>query len=103
IAQLRKVRFISADSASQASRSSPSMSSSNSIDSESSPRSMLFATVAEPPQRERVFIGGEALLTQPGPLEPAREQHAEGLVGEPPFERIADEIVLTGARKGLDQ
>ena len=31
IAQLRKVRFISADSASQASRSSPSMSSSNKL------------------------------------------------------------------------
>ena len=36
-------------------------------------------------------------------LEPAREQHAEALMGEPSLERIADEIVLLPAREGLDQ
>ena len=103
IAQLRKVRFISADSASQASRSSPSMSSSNSCASESSPRSMRERDIAQAPHRERVFVGDEAERAHPRALEPARQQHAERLVREAALERIADEIILGGARKRLDQ
>ena len=94
IAQLRNVRFISADSASQASRSSPSMSSSNSSASESSPRAMRSATSPSAPDRQRIFVGDEAERPQPRALQPARQQHAERLVREPAFERIADEIVL---------
>ena len=103
IAQLRKVRFISADSASQASRSSPSMSSSNSAASDSSPRAMRWRDVAEAPDRKRIFVGDEAERPQPRALEPPRQQHAERLMREPAFERIADEIILVGARKGFDQ
>ena len=103
MAQLRKVRFISADSASHASRSSPSMSSSNSAASDSSPRRMRSADVAEPPDRERIFVGDEAERPQPRALQPPRQQHAERLVREPALERIADEIMLVAARKGLDQ
>ena len=38
-----------------------------------------------------------------GALEPPRQQHAEALMGEPPLERIADEIMPLPAREGLDQ
>ena len=36
-------------------------------------------------------------------LEPAREQHAEALMREPPLEGIAHEIMPLPAREGLDQ
>src|SRR6516164_11723940 len=103
MAHCRKVRFISADSASHASRSSPSMSSSKSCASDNCPVRMARGGIAEAPHRQRIFVGDEAERTQPRPLEPAGQEHAEGLVSEPAFEGIADEVALVGARKGLDQ
>ena len=59
--------------------------------------------VAEAPDRQRVFIGDKAERPQPRSFEPPRQQHAERLMRQPAFERIADEIVLVGARKRFDQ
>ena len=59
--------------------------------------------IAQAPDRQRIFVGDETERPQPGALQPARQQHAERLVREPPFERIADEVILVGAREGLDQ
>ena len=59
--------------------------------------------IAEAPHGQRIFVGDEAERPHARALEPARQQHAERLVREPPFERIADEIIFGGAREGLDQ
>ena len=58
--------------------------------------------VAEAPHRQRIFIGDKSKRTRPPALQPPRQKHAERLVREAAFERIANEIELVGARKGLD-
>src|SRR6516165_327629 len=103
IAQLRKVRFINADPASQASRSSPSISSSNKAASESSPLDIRAAISPSPQTASAYFIGDEAERPQSRAFETAREQHAQRLMREPALERIADQVILVGARKGFDQ
>ena len=103
MAHCGSVRFISADFGSQASRSSPSMSSSNSSASDSLPGADGAGEIAEAPDGQRIVGGDEAERAEPRPLEPAGEQHAERLVGEPALEGIADEVALGAARKGLDQ
>src|SRR6478752_2900988 len=62
-----------------------------------------LAHIGEPPHAERIFIGDETERLGMGALEPARQQHAEALMGEPSLEWIADEIMPLPARKGLDQ
>ena len=90
-AQARKVRFIRFESASHASRSSPSMSSTNSSSRSSRPARDQRRDVAEAPHRQRVVVGDEAERAGADAVEPARQQHAERLVGEPALERIGDE------------
>ena len=98
------MRFISATSASQASRSSPSMSSSNSCASDRFAALDSAARRRPAPQTASAY----SLATKPSGRSRARssrrvEQHAERLVREPALERIADQVILVGARKGLDQ
>ena len=59
--------------------------------------------VADRPQRHAVVVGDEAERSGADAVEPARQQHAEGLVRQPPLERIGDEVVAVAAREGLDQ
>ena len=100
---LRKVRFISADSASHASRSSPSMSAANKCGEIELAVPDHERHVAEAPHGKRIFIGDEAERPHPRPLHPPRQQHAERLVRQPSLEGIADEVMLAAAGKGFDQ
>ncbi len=59
--------------------------------------------VPQPPHRQRVFIGDKSERTHPRPFHPPRQQHPERLMRQPPFEGIADEIVLVAAGKGFHQ
>ena len=59
--------------------------------------------VAEAPDRQCVFIGDEAERLEPRALQPTRQQHAQRHMRQPAFERIADQVVLAGARKGFDE
>ena len=61
------------------------------------------ADVAKAPNRKRVFVGDETHGPQPRSFEASRQQHAERLMRQPAFKRIADEIVLVGARKRFNQ
>ena len=53
---------------------------------------LISAAMTPKPERPR-----------PGAFEAACQQQAEGLMREPPLERIGDEIEAAAARKGLDQ
>ena len=55
------------------------------------------------PYRQRVVVGDEAKRLGTGAVEPARQQHAERLMGEPSFERIGDQKVPAAARKRFDK
>ena len=55
------------------------------------------------PDRQRIFIGDKAQRLHAQPLQPPRQQHAQGLMRQPALERIADQIMPAAARKGLDQ
>ncbi len=59
--------------------------------------------VADAPDRERVFVGDEPHRLHARALEPPRQQHAERLMRQAAFERIADEIIFAAAWKSLDQ
>src|SRR5205814_976358 len=59
--------------------------------------------IAETPYGKRILIGNEAERPGAGALQPSRQQHAKRLVREPALERITDEVVLVGARKGFHQ
>ena len=61
------------------------------------------AEVAKTPNGERIVGGDEAERAGAGALQPAGQQHAESLVRQPPFERVAHHVVEGAARKGLDQ
>ncbi len=98
IAQVRKVRFISADSASHASRSFAQH-----VRIEQRVKIELAVTdhrgdIAEPPDRQRIFIGDKPQRPGAGALKPPRQQHAERLVRQPALKGIADEIMLWLAR-----
>ena len=58
--------------------------------------------IAEPPHRQRVFVGDEAERPGARALQPPRQQHAQRLMRQPALERIAHQIMLAGARKALD-
>ena len=49
------------------------------------------------------IIGGEANRREPGAVEPAGEQHTEGLMRKPSGKGIECEIMPPGARKNFDQ
>ena len=59
--------------------------------------------IAQPPYGHRVVVGDEAQGLRAGAVEPPRQQHAERLVSEAPFERVGHEIVMPPPREGLDQ
>src|SRR4029077_12771977 len=61
------------------------------------------AHVVQGPDSESIFVGDEAERASAGTLQAPRQQHAEALMGEPPLERIADEITSIAARESLDQ
>ena len=64
---------------------------------------MRSATSPSPQTASAYSLATKPSGLQPRALEPPRQQHAERLVREPALERIADEIILVGAREGLDQ
>ena len=103
IAQLRNVRFISADSCSHASRSSPSMSCANRSSSENAAARHRRADVAERPHGDRIIVGDKAQRLQARALHAARQQHAERLMREAPFERIGDREKPAASRECLDE
>ena len=53
--------------------------------------------IAEPPHRQRIFVGDEAERPRPRALQPARQQHPERLMCKAALERVADEIEFVGA------
>ena len=55
------------------------------------------------PDRHSIVVTDKAQRRCPHPLQPPREQHGQGSVGEPPFERIDHHEVTLAARKGLQQ
>jgi hypothetical protein len=59
--------------------------------------------IAKTPDGQRIFVGYESQRSQPRTLEPAREQHAQGLMRKSSFERIAHEIMSVRARESLDE
>ena len=57
--------------------------------------------VAERPDGQRIFVGDKAERPGAGALQPPRQEHAEGLMRQPPLEGITDEVMLVGARKSF--
>src|SRR5205814_2147618 len=59
--------------------------------------------ITETPYGKCIIIGDKAERPGAGALQPSCQQHAKRLVREPTLERITNEVVFVGARKGFHQ
>ena len=103
MAQLRNVRFISADSAKPGFQVVAQHILVEQLGEREVAAFDVQSDVAQSPNRQGIFIGDKPQRPQAGPLKPARQQHAKRLVRQSAFKRIADKVVVGGSGKGFDQ